>query len=215
MAQASPASFEEKPMASTNRYPGLEPRLIELVRRNARRLAALDHRLEQEEVEQELLLHLHTQTERHETRRGSRATFEDRVVRNRAASLARDARAAKRGHPAATVSFDEVVAEESSHGVGELSDRTPLCRLMSETGTAWEDGAALRLDLMRFLAAQPGRARECCLLLLERSVAETARIIGRHRSSIYAWLTILRSEARSAGLDIYIGTNPTDSVPAE
>lgn len=202
-------------MGSTNSYPGLEPRLVELVRHHARRLADSDCRLEQEDVEQELLAHVQAQAERHEAHRGSRATFEDRVVRNRAAALARDARAAKRGHLATIVSFDEVVAEESSYGVGEISDRAPPQQPMSETETAWEDAAALRLDLVRFLAAQPSRVQKCCLLLLERSLTETARIIGRHRSSIYAWLAILRSEARSAGLDIYLGANPTDSVPAE
>jgi hypothetical protein len=202
-------------MASTNRYPGLEPRLVELVRHHARRLADSDYRLEQEDVEQELLAHVQAQAKRHEAHRGSRATFEDRVVRNRAAALARDARAAKRGQLAAIVSFDEVVAEESSCGSGELSDCVPPRRLMPEIETAWEDVAALRLDLVGFLAAQPSRVQECCLLLLERSLTETARIIGRHRSSIYAWVATLRSEARSAGLDIYLGANPTDSVPAE
>ena len=193
-------------MASTNSYPGLEPRVVALLRRHARQLAASDHGLEQEVVEQELAIHLHLRADQFDPDRASRATYNDRVVRRRAADLARNARAAKRG-PVATLSLEDLDSERDSVQDGP------------EVGCAdsadWEETAALRCDLARFLAGQPPRLQECCLLLLTHSVADTACMLGHHRSSIYAWLAALRERGRAAGLGIYLSTAPTDPVPAE
>ena len=87
--------------------------------------------------------------------------------------------------------------------------------MMLEDGADWEDATALRCDLVRFLAMQPTRLQECCRLLLTDFAAEAGRVLGRHRSSVYAWLAILRERARVAGLAIYLGVTPTDSMPAE
>jgi transposase-like protein len=46
-------------------------------------------------------------------------------------------------------------------------------------------------------------------------VTETARQLGHHRCTVYAWLAALRERASSAGLDIYVGPNPTNSTSAE
>jgi hypothetical protein len=193
-------------MASTNNYPHLEPRVTALLRHHASRLAASHHRLEREDVEQELATHLHLQDDRFDLGRASRATYHDRVVRHRAADLARNARAAKRG-PAATLSLEDLDSESDSVAVGVGAGY--------EDRADWEDTAALRCDLIRFLAMQPPRLQECCLLLLTHSVAETARILGHHRSSIYAWVATLRERGRAAGLTVYVSAAPTDSVPAE
>ena len=138
--------------------------------------------------------------------RASRATYDDRVVRRRAADLARNARAAKR-RPVATLSLEDLDSER---------DGGQMCAEPGCTDSAdWEDTAALRCDLARFLAVQPPRLQECCLLLLTHSVAETARMLGHHRSSMYAWLATLRERGRAAGLAIYLSAGPTNSVPAE
>ena len=202
-------------MASTNRYPSLEPRVAALLRHHARRLAASDHRLEQEDVEQELAVHLHLRADRFEPRRGSHATYLDRLVRHRAADLARNARAAKRG-TAAMLSFEELASEHVGLELGGEAGSGGACHgLTLEDGVDPEEVSGLRCDLARFIAMQPPRLQECCRLLLTHPVAETARVLGHHRSSVYAWLATLRGRARAAGLAIYLGVNPTDSVPAE
>jgi hypothetical protein len=202
-------------MPSTNSYPGLEPRVAALLRHHACRLAASDHRLEREDVEQELAVQLHLRADRFDLGRGSRATYHDRVVRHRAADLARNARAAKRG-PAATLSLEELDSEHVGVEIGGKAGSGGAWHgLMLEDGADWEDTTALRCDLVRFLAMQPPRLQECCHLLLTHTVAETARVLGHHRSSVYAWLTTLRERARAAGLAIYLGVTPTDSTPAE
>jgi hypothetical protein len=202
-------------MASANSYPGLEPRVAALLRHHARRLAASDHRLEQEDVEQELALHLHLRADRFELGRASRATYHDRLVRHRAADLARNARAAKRGM-AATLPLEEFASEHVGVEIGGGASSGGACQgLMLEDGADPEDASALRCDLARFLSTQPHRLRECCLLLVTHSVAETARVLGHHRSTIYAWLAMLRERGRAAGLGIYLGASPTDSSPAE
>ena len=202
-------------MASTNSYPGLEPRIAALLRHHARRLAASDHRLEQADVEQELALHLHLRADRFELGRGSRATYHDRLVRHRTADLARNARAAKRG-TAVTLSLEELPCERVGFEIGGGAGSGGACHgLMLEDGADPEDTSGLRCDLARFIAMQPPRLQECCLLLLTHTVAETARVLGHHRSSVYAWLATLRERARAAGLAIYLGVTPTDSMPAE
>jgi hypothetical protein len=210
MAQASSTRFEEKPMASTNSYPGLQPRIVALVRHHAGRLASPDCRLEREDMEQELLAHLHARACSLDPARASQATFQDRVVRHRAADLARNARAAKRGHSTDTMSFDELIQERDED---EAHREAVQDKAMSTS--ALEVAVSLRLDLARFLSAQPRHLQDCCLLLLRHSVTETARVLGHHRSTVYAWLALLRERARAAGLDIYLSTDPTESVPAE
>jgi hypothetical protein len=202
-------------MASINDYSGLEPRVVALVHHHASRLAAANPRLEQEDMEQELHLHLHIRENDHDPRRGSRATFDDRVVRHRAADLARDARASKRGFPAATIPLDQLRSSEDGREAGGRSEGVTASSARQESEVHWEDAAALRCDLVRFLATRPSHSRDLCLLLLRHSVTEAARIIGRHRSSIYVWLAALRTQGRSAGLDIYISPGPTDCSPSE
>lgn len=81
--------------------------------------------------------------------------------------------------------------------------------------STFEEDVSLRLDMGRFLSAQPRHVQGCCHLLLRHSVIETARLLGHHRSTVYAWLAVLRERARAAGLDTYLSPNPTESVPAE
>jgi transposase-like protein len=199
-------------MASTNSYPGLEPRVAALLRHHARRLAASDYRLEREDVEQELAVQLHLRADRFDLGRGSRATYHDRVVRHRAADLARNARAAKRG-PAATLSLEELDSEHVGVEIGGKAGSGGAWHGLM-LAADWEDTTALRCDLVQFLAMQPTRLQECCRLLLTDSVAETARVLGHHRSSVYAWVATLRERARTAGLGIYLGVTPTDSALA-
>lgn len=197
-------------MASTNSYPGLEPRIVALVRHHAKRVAASDHRLEPQDVEQELHLQLHARASGLDLSRGSRTTYEHHVVRNRAADLARNARAAKRGTPWTSIPLEDVdqIHDDLEAGRREVHDEA----LQADH---WEDAASLRLDLARFLSAQPRHLQECCRLLLKHSVTETARSLGHHRCTVHAWLAALRERACSAGLDIYVGRNPTHSTSAE
>jgi RNA polymerase sigma-70 factor (ECF subfamily) len=202
-------------MALMNEYHGVEPRVVALVRHHAGRLAAADRRLEREDLEQELLLHLHVRANRFDARRGSFATFADRVVRNRAAVLGRDARAAIRGAAATTVSFDDLLAgDDGFEAVGESGEGLGRFGLPSETATPWEELAGLRCDLARFLSGLPRRLRECCLLLRDHSAGESARALGRHRSTIYVRLALLRARGRAVGLDVYVRSAPTDSTSA-
>jgi hypothetical protein len=197
-------------MAPTNSYPSLDPRIVALVRHHAKRVAASDHRLEQQDVEQELHLQLHARATGLDLNRGSRATYDHHVVRNRAADLARNARAAKRGTPWASIPFEEL---EQIHNEVEAGRQVVAGNALQ--ADPWEDAASLRLDLARFLLAQPRDLQECCRLLLKYSVTETARSLGHHRCTVYAWLAALRERAASAGLDIYVGPNPTQSTLAE
>ena len=197
-------------MASTNSYPGLEPRIVALVRHHAKRAAASDHRLEQQDVEQELHLQLHARASGLDLSRGSRTTYEHHVVRNRAADLARNARAAKRGAPWASTPLEDV---DRIHD--DLEPGRQGVHAKALQADHWEDAASLRLDLARFLSAQPRHLQECCRLLLKHSVTETARSLGYHRSTIHTWLAALREGACSAGLDIYVSPDPTHSTPAE
>ena len=181
-----------------------------LVRHHAKRVAASDHRLEQQDVEQELHLQLHARASGLDLYRGSRATYEHHVVRNRAADLARNARAAKRGDLWASIPLEDLDRIHDDVEAGRLGVHGKALQ-----ADPWEDAATLRLDLARFLSAQPRNLQECCRLLLKHSVTETARQLGHHRCTVYAWLAALRERASSAGLDIYVGPNPTNSTSAE
>lgn len=199
-------------MASANRYPGLDERIVAVVRHHARLTASRLPDLDVEDAEQELLLHLHRRLPAFRPERASLATFADRIARRHGSTLVEAARARKRspdrpplslGAPAGTVEDDAVLGDTiaSDHGLWP-------CAYAST-----DELAGLRHDLGKLLRGIAPPMRRLCAALADGSVAEAIVATGRARSSVYEMLQRLRSKGRELGLDLYLGPSRTVSGP--
>ena len=152
-------------------------------------------RADREDVEQELRLHVLRCAAAFDPSRGTWATFVDRVVTSRAASLAVRQRAVRRD--TRRLVFAEDVAAACTE---DAFDRLPRY----EPRVSDADAAELRRDIEVTLARLAPEDRRLCERLGCRSVGETARLFSRSRSAVYAAIQRLRPTFEAAGLRDYL-----------
>ncbi len=139
-------------------------------------------------------------------------TFVDRIVKNRIADLARQSQAAKASRK--TQSFATPILAQDGHEGLTLADT------LSETSPAFgaddfaaAHGAGLKTDVAKFLASLCPSSRRIAIAVSQGSVADAARILGLHRSTIYERLNVIRKAAIAMGLDGYFEAAPRQFAP--
>ena len=173
-----------RPLTSRDR---LDPRSADLIRFKARQLAGRDEFLpgEQEDLEQELALHLVGRMRRYDPARASERTFADRVLTNRASGLLDHARARKRDRRREEPFVDGL----PDRGLEELRERL------------WDaERLDLELDLRDGLAALDEADREVAELLCVYSVAEVSRKTGLSRQRVRTICGRVREHLLARGL---------------
>ncbi len=142
-----------------------------------------------DDIEQDLFLDLWHRRVNYQPDRAGFATFADRIVAHRVASLAtlNAGRQAERQ----IVSLDGAGGDEDG---GTLPDHEALS----------EGDLALAIDVHRFVAGLSPALQCCCALLLAPNRQEAALESGLHRSTMYENARRLRSLAERAGLKIYV-----------
>lgn len=197
-------------MASANRYPGLDARIVAVVRHHARRTASRLPWLEVEDVEQELLLHVHRRLPAFRPERAGLATFVDRIARRHGATVVEAAKARKRcpGTPPLSLSAPAHGAEEDGVVGDTIADSDGL---WASFGYPADEVIGLRHDLGKLLLRLTPPLRRICMALVDATVTEIAIETGRGRSSIYELLHRLRASGRDLGLDLYLA--PGRTVP--
>jgi Sigma-70 region 2 len=181
-------------MESKNRYDGVDPRAVRFIRYHARRLAAR-HAIsgwEVEDYEQDLIADFLNRGNRFNPARASHATFADRIIRHRVATLLAAGGRLRR-------------ADEEAAAKADDEDQVPSA----------EEHCSLCLDLDRFIAGLPDRLRCCCHWLLAENRRAAAVALGLHRSSLYEAAQDLKQQAIQAGLDAYLArSSPTLLISA-
>jgi RNA polymerase sigma factor (sigma-70 family) len=194
-------------MASANRYPGINPHIVRCVRHHARRVRTALPGMEIEDVEQELMLHVHRRLPRFDAARGSLRTFVDRIARNCAANLLQSLRSERRGSGVEVLSL-EAIAWQSSDGEGRCSvERASAPELY--VGYAPEDLLNLRIELWRVFDRLPPALRSCFLGLFDNTVTDAARRTGVSRSTLYERIAAIRESLRAADLPTCIAISDT------
>jgi hypothetical protein len=84
-------------MSSANRYPGIDPRVVASVRHHARRASTRLPGMELEDLEQELMLHVHRRLSLYDPGRADLWTYVDRILSSFVVNLAEAAGARSRG----------------------------------------------------------------------------------------------------------------------
>lgn len=180
-------------MESRNRYQGVHPHAVGTVRFHARKLARSPgfHPDDVEDLEQELMLHIHRQMVRHNPDRASTGTFLSRMVDNFAISLHRQATANGVGE-VKFVSLSEPVQDED----GNTSERLDL--LPSDLspwpnhGTSWHEEVENRVEVSRLLKRLPPSLRQLALLFMTEPVSTVSRTRGISRQSLYEVVARMR-----------------------
>jgi RNA polymerase sigma-70 factor (ECF subfamily) len=171
-------------MKSCNRYDGIDPCLLSQVRYRARSLSrnSLMQGMELEDIEQELILDFLVRQCSYDPVKASWATFVDRVLAHKCASMIEGATAAKRGATVPRVSLDALLAGPDG-GVHE-----PVDDMASDS-----TGADIRLDLLRRVAALPTWIATLMRDLCDGTMTEIARERHMPRTTLYGHMAVLRT----------------------
>ena len=164
--------------------------------------------MEPDDVVQDLRLNLLRRAEQFNPDRASFATYSDRVAQNRVATLA--APTARIRAERSMVALDAPIESECGDPGATLADLLPESAALHERVQLGDDhGVGLRMDVARLMKALPAASRRLAALLGHMSVAEAARTLGLHRSTVYDRLASIRAAATALGLHEYLGTSPT------
>lgn len=195
-------------MLHSNRYDGLDLRILAHIRGTARLLARTNAvpGMAYEDFEQDLVFDLWRRSGAFDSARSSYRTFADRVVAHRVATLT--CPTARLGAERDAVSLDES-AEASSNGALRESQ---LPAEGADTPRDVEHG--LCIDVRRFVAGLSPALQRCCDILMSGNVAMATAEAGLHRSSIYESFRRLRHRAELEGLRSYVGVSRQSETAA-
>ena len=199
-------------MASANQYRGIDPRIVACVRHHASRIRCSLLGMQVEDVEQELMLHIHRRLPQFDPCRSSIRTFTDRIARNCIANLAEAAYAQKRGSGFEILASDAMAfnGDDGSSPIG--SDQEAVLDTEHQVGFAPEAFLNLRIDLWRAFDRLPPTLRTCLLGLFDNTVSAAARRAGVSRATTYSRIAALRERLRAAGLHDYVADPDTFEV---
>lgn len=162
-----------------------------------------------EDIEQELRLDLIRRAPNYDPAKASFETFADRIVANRIASLASATQASRAERTMQSLDMP-IGAGDDVDGDLTLADVLPeSAALHASDDLAKMHGPGLRGDIAKLLARLCPTARQIAIAVSHLSVAETARELGLHRSTVYQHLAAIRRTAMDLGLAEYFEPAPT------
>lgn len=193
-------------MELRNRYRGVHPYAVRLVRYHARRLAGTHpfSRADTQDLEQELMLDLLRRLPRFDPRKASFETFVTRLIEHRSAGLLEAARAEKRGARVGHVSLDRPVGDTDDEEQALLRD------VIADDAGLWSshplpksEQAELAADLRRGMRRLPPELAALAASLSVDSVTEVSRKSGRPRATVYDAIKSIRAAFEEQGLRAY------------
>lgn len=192
-------------MEQTTRDAVLAPRTLKHIRNTAKRLARTGRipGMDAEDIAQDLFLDLWRRRAAFDPARASFATFADRVIAHRAATL--------------TAPTQQTRMERKQVGIDdpvEGSDGCTLADILPDPDAPGELDHGLALDLRRFVESLSPALQRCCAIMAAPNIRLAAAQAGTHRSSLYENARRLRKRAEHAGLRIYLAGPRQISTPA-
>lgn len=203
-------------MEHTHHLTNANSRVARNIRIRAERLARSGSvpGMDADDIAQDLRLDLLVRQASYDPARASFATFADRLIANRIATLA-----------ALTARLRAERTMQDLHApcrrkVGDGGDLTLADALPNSAALHAGDNAdperafGLRRDVGWLLASLTPACRQLALALSQMSVTEAARALGLHRSTVYARLASIRVAALALGLEEYLRRPPHFGPPA-
>ena len=188
-------------METSNRDGGMDRRVMDNIRFNARRLARGRSvpGMEVEDYEQDLVTDLLDRKRSFDQTLASFVTFADRIIGHRISTLTRPTLHLRQER--SLLSLDALAQDQDGN-------EQALIDLLPDEAPLLDKSAFLRIDIGRFVEELPPPLVDCCEVLLADSISEGARAAGIHRSTAYERAERLRERALAHGLAIYVTGSP-------
>ena len=197
-------------MKSKNRYDGIHPYVIFIVRYQAHNLCRSKYFNvnDLEDLEQELMLSIYEHLPEYSPQISSFSTFINKVVKQKTFDLLRKEMAQKKGNQFQFISLDQPVVEKQDNHV--TADTIVLGTTLLETTEhnlycdADINDQDLCYDFVRAVSSLPESLSDLCILLSDNNITEISQSLGISRSKVYRSMTKLRSALKDVGLDKYL-----------
>ena len=180
-----------------DRHATFDPLVRRLIRASAR--GVIDStgcpRYEQEDVQQDLMLHYWVHRDSYRSDRGARSTFAKVVIRRKAAALAIRARARRRSGVHVSIGPNELPDFEPNTAEARRFDACVVA-----AGRADDALHDLHLDVRRAIGRLSKSDRLLARRLMQSSITEIVKATGIPRSTIYDRIKSIRQSFVSAGL---------------
>lgn len=195
-------------MEFKNRYDGVEPYAVRLIRYKARELAGRFgwSRSDQDDIEQELLLDLQKRLPKFDPDRAQMNTFISRLVDHKVASMIEAQKAAVRDYRKTRASLNSTLLDGEGSAV-EFGATIPEQETQRRKGTPALGPAErrdLRIDLRRTLASLPPHLSDLAQRLVRSSPTEISRTTGTPRTTLLKRIQKIREHFERAGLAQYL-----------
>jgi RNA polymerase sigma-70 factor (ECF subfamily) len=158
---------------------------------------------DQEDVEQDLVLHLLSQSKHYDPARGSLNTFVARVVNSAVAMMVRERKRRKRGIAGGvTIQSLAVIVEQPDEPPTPLATLISADDLKRRTGGNSLDGAELYelvSSVTSAIESLPPELQRICCSLVNRTRSDTVRELGLSRRTFQAAMDQLREHFTRAG----------------
>jgi RNA polymerase sigma factor (sigma-70 family) len=182
----------------------LDPKIAALVRRKSHELArSLGFSAsDQEDIEQELMLHLVRKFARFDPTRASPVTFASRVIKNKAASMARAAQAQKRTCRRCRRSLNSTIDGDDGSAIefGATLDESAGRRHLGQRRCNESAQAQLRIDVAEAKESLSLTARQVAALLSHVPEYAASEVLGMSRRETAALVAEIRSLFEARGL---------------
>ncbi len=193
-------------MSHDDTPPKLDEALRQRVRAKARRLVGKQGISEEEaqDIEQELLLHLHEHLKDFDATRSPQDAFVSLLIRSRLLRILRDRRADKR-RPGRTASLEALFPgedEPAGKRAATLDQQVQATR-RGYPGESAQEQLERALDVSQVVAGLSPELRTLAGLLRTQSIAEAARTLGVPRTTLHDRVRELRRHFERSGLRLY------------
>ena len=199
---------EEETMFHTNAFEGLDDYSVNLIRYKTRRLIgqAGFSRSDQEDVEQDLSLHLRRQLPKHNPRKGTVKTFINTVLDNKIRTMVSARLTSQFDFRQHDCSLDEMVEADAGDKVSraEAIDAEEYLMATGRLNGRTLDVVELRIDVQCAISMLPADLRDLCARLQEKTIVDIAREDGVSRHKIDELRRRIAFLFLEHGLDEYV-----------
>lgn len=195
-------------MHHTNPFEGLDDYAVNLIRYKTRRLIgqAGYTRSDQEDIEQDLSLHLRQQLSKHNPRKGTLKTFINTVLDNKIRTMVAARLTSQFDFRQHDYSLDETIETEIGDRVSraETIDAEEYLMAAGRMNQRAFDSLELRIDVRCAVSLLPADLQNLCVRLQERTIVDIAREDGVSRHKIDELRRRIAFLFLEHGLDEYV-----------
>ena len=195
-------------MQHTNPFEGLDDYAVNLIRYKTRRLIgqAGYTRSDQEDIEQDLSLHLRQQLPKYNPRKGTLKTFINTVLDNKIRAMVAARTTSQFDFRQHDFSLDETIETETGDRVsrGEAVDSEEYLMLTGRINRKAFDTLEMRIDVQCAVSLLPADLQTLCARLQERTIVDIAREDGVSRHKIDELRRRIAFLFLEHGLDEYV-----------